>query len=57
MVSDDPLLVYFKLCKAGYASSVKEAMTYDARTVLQALEYDNFCNDYETAYYELNKCN
>lgn len=27
----------------------------DARTVLQALAYEGFCNDYELAYLELNK--
>lgn len=27
----------------------------DARTVLQALAYDGFCDDYEAAYIELNR--
>ena len=55
MATDDPLIIYFRLCKSGYASSVTEAATLDARTVLQALSYDAFCNDYELAYMELNK--
>jgi hypothetical protein len=49
------LLVYFKLCKSGYASSVAEAATMDARTVLQALNYDTFCSDYESAFLEMNR--
>jgi hypothetical protein len=49
------LLVYFKLCKGGYASSIPEAAQLDARSVLQALAYDQFCADYEAAFYELNK--
>lgn len=53
--SDDDLLIYFRLCKEGYASSVKEAAEMDARTVLQALNYEKFCSDYESAYLEINK--
>lgn len=49
------LLTYFRLCKAGYASSVFEAAQMDARTVLQALAYEHFLSDYESAYYDLNK--
>lgn len=54
-MQDDPLLIYFRLCKSGYASSVKEAAEMDARTVLQALAYDEFCHNYEAAFLELNK--
>lgn len=54
-MKDDVLLIYFRLCKAGYASSVKEASKMDARTVLQALAYENFLSDYEQAYIDLNK--
>lgn len=32
-----------------------EVRELDARTVLQALEYEGFCNDYERTYLELNK--
>jgi hypothetical protein len=53
-VKDDVLLVYFKLCKAGYASSVKEASEMDARSVIQALHYENFCNDWEEQFLKLN---
>jgi hypothetical protein len=42
------------LIKAGYASSVPEAMTLDARTVIQAINYENFLGDYEACYIELN---
>lgn len=52
---DDDLLILFKLCKAGYASSVKEAAELDARTVLQAIHYEKFCTDYQDAFSELNK--
>lgn len=54
-VKDDALIYYFRLCKSGYASSIKEAAELDARTVLQALNYEKFINDYEIAYMELNK--
>jgi len=49
------LLIYFKLCKAGYAASVTEAARLDARTVLQALNYEKFNSDYERAFMEMNK--
>ncbi len=52
---DDNLLIYFRLCEAGYVSSVREAETLDARTVLQALSRIKFLADYEAAYMELNK--
>jgi hypothetical protein len=39
----------------GIAKSVNEAKELDARTVLQALHYEKFLADYETAYVELNK--
>jgi hypothetical protein len=52
---DDDLLIYFKLCKAGYARSIADARELTVREVLQALNYEKFCNDYEMAYLELNK--
>lgn len=39
----------------GYARSVKEASELDARTVLQAFAYEDFCNDFDLAFMELNK--
>lgn len=48
-------MIYFRLCKEGYASSVPEAMTLDARTVLQALAYEAFLSDYERTYIKLNE--
>lgn len=49
------MLIYYRLCKAGFARSVAEAKELDVRTVVQALAYEKFCNDYEAAYMELNK--
>lgn len=53
--SDDVLLIYLRLCKAGYAGSLNHAKEMTAREVLQALNYETFCNQYEQAYLELNK--
>jgi hypothetical protein len=47
-------LIYFRLAKAGYGS-VSEIAEWDARTVLQALNYEKFIDDYERAWLELNK--
>lgn len=49
------LLVYFRLVRSGYASSVRDAARLDARTVLQALWYDRFLQDYERTYLDLNR--
>jgi hypothetical protein len=48
------LLIYFKLARAGYGS-VNEIEKWDARKVLQAIHYEKFCNEYEAAYFELNR--
>lgn len=40
--------------KAGYGT-LKEVEDMDARTVLQALHYEKFISDYESAYVELNR--
>jgi hypothetical protein len=47
-------LIYFRLSKEGYGS-VNEIENWDARKVLQALNYEKFASDYEFAYLELNK--
>lgn len=47
-------MVYFRLVKGGFASSVTEAATLDVRTVLQAFHYEAFIRDYEDAYVALN---
>lgn len=52
---DSDLTVYFRLCEEGYARSISEAEELDARTVLQALARIKFLDDYERAYWELNK--
>lgn len=52
---DSNLLLYFKLCKAGYASGLEEAKKMTAREVMQALAYEKFCTDYEAAFLELNR--
>lgn len=44
----------FRLVKAGYGS-YSEVTELDAETVLQALHYEKFLNDYERAAVELNK--
>lgn len=53
-IEEDDLLIYFKLMKAGYAQSLKEARELTAREVLQALAYERFIGDYERSYIELN---
>jgi len=40
--------------KAGYGS-IAEVRELDARTVLQALNYEKFIDDFERAYLEINK--
>ena len=52
---DDVLTVYFRLCKAGYASSIQQAKELNAREVVQALYYEKFCNEYEKCWMEINK--
>lgn len=54
-MSEDDLIIFFRLCKAGYAASINEAAELDARTVIQALHYEEFLDRYERAYIELNK--
>ncbi len=49
------MLIYFRLCKAGYARSVPEAATLDVRTVVQALHYESFCAEYEYTYLEKSR--
>ena len=46
--------MHFRLVKLGYGS-LREVERLDVRTVLQALNYEKFCNDYEAAYIEMNK--
>lgn len=48
------MLIHFRLVKAGYGS-LEEVKEMDARTVLQALNFEKFCNDYDLAYLELSK--
>ena len=47
-------MYYIKLVKLGYGS-YNEVKELNARVVLQALNYENFCGDYEMAFLELNK--
>lgn len=53
-MSDDDLLIYFKLCKSGYARSIAEAKELGPREVLQALAYESFSSEYQRVYMELN---
>jgi hypothetical protein len=48
-------LIHLRLCKAGYAASLEDAKKMTAREVLQALNYEKFCDDFERAWAELNK--
>jgi hypothetical protein len=48
------MLIHLRLVKAGLGS-LNEVREFDARTVLQALFYEGFCDDYEKAFWELNK--
>lgn len=52
---DEELLIYFRLVKAGYASSLNEAKSLNVRETLQALHYETFLVDYEKAYIDLNR--
>ena len=48
VIIDDTLLIHLKLVKAGYGS-FKDVIELNARVVLQALYYDKFLSDYESA--------
>lgn len=48
------MLIYFRLAKEGYGS-VNEIEQWDARRVLQALNFEKFCFDFDSAYMELNR--
>ena len=48
------MLIYFKLVKLGYGS-YNEVVELDARVVIQALNYEKFCDDYESAYLEMRR--
>ena len=53
-VKSDPLVVILKLVKAGYGD-IEVVKRMNSREVLQALSYEKFITDYQTAYTELNK--
>jgi len=44
----------FRLTKLGFGS-YNEVIELDARVVLQALNYEDFISDYESAYMEMHK--
>jgi hypothetical protein len=48
------MLIHFRLVHAGYGS-LAEVRELDARTVLQAMHYDDFRADYERKFMELNQ--
>jgi len=48
------LLIFFKLVKCGYGS-LSEVKEMNAEEVLQALFYESFCSDYQSAYLEASK--
>lgn len=43
-----------RLSKNGYGT-FKEILGWDSETFLTVLEYDDFCNDYENAFFEMNR--
>lgn len=43
-----------KLSKAGYGS-LNEVMEMDARKIIQLINYEQYCSDYESAWMELNR--
>lgn len=48
-------MTFFRLVKAGYARSLREAESMDARSVIQALAYETFLSQYQMTMTELNK--
>ena len=50
-MKDDPLYYHLMLSRAGYGSLL-EVEQWDARKVLQALNYEKFRNDYEAAHFK-----
>jgi len=46
-------MFHMRLVKAGYGS-LREVKEMTAREVLQAMNYETFCNDYEAAAMERN---
>ena len=53
-ISQDPLVIIFKLVKSGYGD-IEVVKRMNSREVLQAIEYEKFTADYQAAYIELNK--
>jgi len=51
---EESTLVALRLSKEGYGSPVA-ILDMPADIVLAALEYSNFCSDYEETAHELNK--
>lgn len=52
--TDDVFLLHLRVTKAGYGS-LNEVEEFDARKMLQILNYENFISDYESAFLELSK--
>jgi len=48
-LSDDDLLIYFKLVKSGYGS-FEEVKEMNVREVIQALYYESFLTDYQNSF-------
>ena len=49
------MLVWARMVKGRWARSLDEAQGMPARDVLQALNYEGFLADYESAYMEMNR--
>lgn len=48
----DSLLIYLRLVKAGYGK-LEDVRKMNAREVIQALYYEKFISDYQTAYMKM----
>lgn len=53
-VDDSNLLIFIRLVKLGYGDFEK-VRQLSARVVVQALNYEVFCDDYADTEWELNK--
>lgn len=48
------MLTDFRLVKAGYGD-LEKVQAMAARAYIQALYYEEFCSDYEAAFWEMGK--
>ena len=53
-IKDDPFFTVLRLVKAGYGT-VNEIEKWGARKIINALDYEKYCQDYGLAFDEINK--